>query len=156
MAVTQFIPNPMPCISLWQPWAQWIALGWKTIETRTHARFAGLEGRRIGIHAAAKWDKQAIDAARPYLTAAQLAETEVIGDATGLILRTAHVGSHALCSPHFDAPKALIECDTERWGLRLIEIQMVPKHAPIAGGQGIFYVERTADGFQRVKKAVAS
>jgi hypothetical protein len=30
----------------------WIFMGWKTIETRLHARFKGLVGKRIAIHAA--------------------------------------------------------------------------------------------------------
>jgi len=47
----------MKAISLWQPWAAWIALGWKSIETRTHGRFAQLKGERIAIHAAKKFDK---------------------------------------------------------------------------------------------------
>ena len=46
------------CISMYQPWAQWVALGWKTIETRRHNRLACLarRGDRIVIHAAQKWD----------------------------------------------------------------------------------------------------
>jgi hypothetical protein len=44
------------CISMWNPWAQWVALGWKTIETRRHARLEALIGFRIAIHAAQKWD----------------------------------------------------------------------------------------------------
>lgn len=46
----------MKTISLWQPHATWIAMKWKTIETRTHARFAGLVGQRVAIHAAKKYD----------------------------------------------------------------------------------------------------
>ena len=44
----------MKAISLHQPWATCIAMKWKTIETRTHARFKSLEGQRIAIHAAKK------------------------------------------------------------------------------------------------------
>ena len=44
----------IPCISLWQPWASLIALGWKTVETRGHNRFACLAGRRIAIPAAGR------------------------------------------------------------------------------------------------------
>lgn len=51
----------MKCISLYQPWASAIAYGWKTIETRTHERFRGLVGERIGIHAGKKWDKHALE-----------------------------------------------------------------------------------------------
>lgn len=44
----------MKAISLHQPWATFIAMKWKTIETRTHARFKSLVGQRIAIHAAKK------------------------------------------------------------------------------------------------------
>ena len=46
----------MKAISLWQPWATFVSLEWKTIETRTHERFRGLVGQRIAIHAAKKID----------------------------------------------------------------------------------------------------
>jgi len=44
----------MKAISVYQPHATCIAMKWKTIETRTHARFKLLEGERIAIHAAKK------------------------------------------------------------------------------------------------------
>lgn len=44
----------MKAISLHQPYATFIALRWKTIETRTHNRFRNLEGETIAIHAAKK------------------------------------------------------------------------------------------------------
>jgi hypothetical protein len=31
--------EPLLCISLWMPWAQWVIWEWKPIETRTHERF---------------------------------------------------------------------------------------------------------------------
>lgn len=46
----------MNAITCHQPWATLIALGYKTIETRTHDRFRGLVGERIAIHAGKKWD----------------------------------------------------------------------------------------------------
>jgi len=51
----------MKAISLWQPWATWVSLGWKTIETREHDRFKSLIGQRIAIHAAIKVDEDALD-----------------------------------------------------------------------------------------------
>lgn len=44
----------MKAITLWQPWASFVFMGWKTIETRLHSRFKGLVGQRIAIHAALK------------------------------------------------------------------------------------------------------
>lgn len=46
----------MKAISLWQPWASWVANNWKTIETRDHDKFKNLVGQRIAIHAAQKVD----------------------------------------------------------------------------------------------------
>lgn len=62
----------MRAITLYQPWASWVAWGWKSIETRTHDRFRYLVGARIGIHAGPKWDYNAIREATPWLTEAQL------------------------------------------------------------------------------------
>ena len=53
----------MPAISLYQPWAEWIMLGWKVIETRKHWRFACLVGKDVLIHAAMRYDVRAIDEA---------------------------------------------------------------------------------------------
>ena len=47
----------MKAISLLQPWATLVALKLKTIETRTHGRFASLWGERVAIHAAKKIDE---------------------------------------------------------------------------------------------------
>ena len=43
----------MPALTLWQPWASLIAIGAKSIETRSWPAPAGLVGERIAIHAAA-------------------------------------------------------------------------------------------------------
>ena len=66
----------IPIITLYPPWAIWVGLGWKTIETRTHPRFRSLVGKTIGIHSAIKWDETAIDAARPFLTNEQIFSTQ--------------------------------------------------------------------------------
>lgn len=42
----------VPCVTLWQPWASLIALGVKTIETRSWRPPAKYVGQTIGIHAA--------------------------------------------------------------------------------------------------------
>jgi len=58
------------CISMYQPWAQWVALGWKPIETRRHNKLACLarRGRRIVIHAADKWDSEWWIKSREFIT----------------------------------------------------------------------------------------
>jgi hypothetical protein len=129
----------MKVITLWQPWASWVALGWKTIETRTHPRFACLVGQRIAIHAGLKWDDTALTAAKDFLTATQRGEV-VWGRERGVIICTAYVAAHReLDSSHSKA--ALIDCGgTRRWGLFLTDVQVV-KAFPVKGKQGIWSVE---------------
>ena len=53
----------MRALTFWQPWASLIALGHKTIETRTH-EFRGLIGRRLAIHAGGTFHAEAADLVR--------------------------------------------------------------------------------------------
>ena len=132
----------VPIISLWQPWAQWLALGWKTIESRTHPRFASLEGKTIGIHAALMWDKEAIELASPYLTPAQIAQTEKFPRVGGSIICTATVSAHRVLLPS-DAQRALIECTSiRRFGLIVSSVKPI-EPIPAKGKQGIWYLKRT-------------
>lgn len=129
----------LPIISLWQPWAQWVSLGWKPIETRTHNRFAGLVGRRIGIHAAVKWDHNALALASNYLTPDQIQKTDLlmrIGG--GAVICTAKVAGHRLLQKS-DETGALIECGTKRFGLILEDIEIFTP-IPAKGKQGIWYL----------------
>jgi len=48
------VKDPMPAITLWQPWATLVAMGLKTIETRSWLPPHELLGQRIAIHAAAR------------------------------------------------------------------------------------------------------
>lgn len=139
----------LPCISLWRPWADWVGLTWKQVETRTHRRFASLEGKTIGIHVAGKWDNTAIDAARKWLSREQIAATESIRkDETlcGCIRWLAKVTRHGgpLLASTEDESRALIECGSvERYGLFLADVRPLPicDHTRVRGRQGIFYVE---------------
>ena len=135
----------MKAISLWQPWATWIALGWKTIETRTHKRFASLVGERIAIHACMKWDKTAIEKAEPYLenidpwagVATQFCKANVLG----AVVCTAKVVQHSALDPS-SAQAALIECRSiQRYGLFLEDIEKLKVPMPAKGAQGIWNVE---------------
>lgn len=49
----------MYAVSLWQPWADWVVWGVKTIETRSWPAPEKLAGQWLAIHAAKKFDKQA-------------------------------------------------------------------------------------------------
>lgn len=135
----------LPCISLWAPWAQWVGLGWKPIETRTHTRFRSLVGQRIGIHASKSLDQEAVPAAYRWLTAAQRFRTldpkdPLFAKAGGCLIATALVFAFMPLGVEHEAD-ALIECrSVKRFGLILEEPELLPKPLPVKGGQGIFYV----------------
>lgn len=129
----------LPIISLWQPWGQWVSLGWKPIETRTHARFKHLLGKRIGIHLALKWDKSAIETALPFLSEQQIRSTEGFLRIGGAVVCTAHVSEFRPLT-RVDAKLALIECETPRFGLVLRDIERI-ESAPMKGRQGVWYAD---------------
>jgi len=139
----------LPVISLWQPWAYWVLRGWKTIETRTHARFRCLAGKRIGIHAAQKWDILWPITAAQFLGAEQFHETnEFYGERSrraaegkpiaGLVGLAQVREFRSLLDR--DAKDALIECVTPRFGLFLEDIKQI-KPIAMRGRQGIWNVD---------------
>lgn len=133
-------PREVRCITMWLPWAMWVAWGWKTIETRKHKRFQSLVGQCIGIHAGLKWDRDAIDIARPYLTPAQIQQTYDLfkSPPCGCIVAAAQPKAHRLMVPG-DAQAALIECQTRRFGLDFGDrVRLVEKPYPVTGHQGIW------------------
>jgi hypothetical protein len=129
-------------ISMWRPWADWVMLGWKPIETRTHARFAKLAGKRIGIHAAKHWDGNALDLAAPYLTPDQIRHTcqVLTKEPSGVLLGTVFVEQHRLLGVG-DSWGALIECETRRFGLIVSVPIRLAIPLPMRGHQGIWKVE---------------
>lgn len=130
----------IPVISMWQPWAQWVSLGWKPIETRTHGRFASLLGKRIGIHASLKWDKDAIKLAWNYLDPWQREETDGFSRNGGTIICTALVKEFRKLTSE-DSELALIDCGViDRYGLILTDVKPI-QSVPCKGRQGIWYVE---------------
>ena len=131
------------CISLYEPWAQWVALGWKTVETRRHNRLACLarRGRRIAIHAAQKIDWSWKDKAGPYLSEEQLLWT--LGNITdwprGFLICTVFPAEHARMSSVM-SPLALCDCSgNDLYGIVLEDVQ---RFEPIkwTGHQGIMKV----------------
>lgn len=133
-------PREISCITMWLPWAMWVAWGWKTIESRTHNRLQSLVGKCIGIHAGLKWDRDAIEIARPYLTPERIQQTIALFKAppSGCIVAAAQPKAHRLLTPA-DAPAALIECKTRRFGLDFgNNVQLVDKPYPVRGWQGIW------------------
>lgn len=126
------------CISLWQPWAQWVALGWKKIETRTHNRFASLVGERIAIHAAIKVDGKALAEAERWLSDYQFHQTAYFPSESGVLCTVEVTASRLLTTA--DESHALIECVTPRHGLFLTDPQPL-RRPEIKGRQGIFTIE---------------
>jgi hypothetical protein len=127
----------MKVITLWQPWASFISYGWKTIETRTHARFKNLADETIGVHAGNSWDKDWKELASSYLDNNQINITENFiknkFDADllrGRILCTTHIETLGwLCV--YDSRRALIDCSyvdyqPYRFGLYLKDIKPIP------------------------------
>lgn len=128
----------LPVITLWQPWATWVMLSWKRIETRTHSRFACLTGKTIGIHAAEKMDLAAAFVAKNFLTDQQRRLMDPYRHVRGAIICTARVEYHRLLTDA-DSSEALIDCgNVMRYGLILREITPI---MPILcrGKQGIWY-----------------
>lgn len=148
---SDFAPSPpasslteVPCISLWRPWALWVRAGWKTIETRLHDRFKGLEGKRIAIHAALMWDDHAAISVHKHLWLGadelkQTSEWKRADFGAGQVVALATVdGTGWLSSQASHERKALIECKTARFGLYLTDIE--PVSGPVVKGrQGIFH-----------------
>ena len=131
----------IPVISLWQPWASWIAEGYKGIETRTHTRFKKLAGQEIGIHASNKWDLTAMP--NDYLSPEQSAETKK--GPFGEIVCFVRVDYVATTGSH-NSQAALIDCGSVfRQGLFLSpEIKKPREQLKVKGGQGIWHYDLEA------------
>ena len=121
-----------PVITLHQPWASWIVMGHKTIETRIHSRFACLKGQTILIHAGKTMDPKAWP--NPYLTLER-----PIDYPQGAILGKAFVRDFRQLNAS-DSPLALIDCGSvKRFGLLLEQIEQFKEPIPARGAQGIWY-----------------
>ena len=137
----------MKAISLWQPHATWVAMKWKTIETRTHDRFRSLRGQRIIIHAAQKAEDYRL--LGEYLPPMDLVEqqnyTDRVGLQRGRLLCTAKVVI-ARWAPniYFDLQEEWNKqgmCEVAgKYLLFLDDIQPLRDMIPFRGRQGIFNV----------------
>jgi hypothetical protein len=131
-------PEFLLVITLKQPWATWVLWGWKIVETRIHNRFGSLLNKRIGIHAGLTMDHQAIVAAAPYLTPAQMRRSVEHQHVCGALLCTAFVHRYAKYVPASCSKHALIGCYVPRSGLWLGEVQPFTPPIPMRGHQGIW------------------
>lgn len=69
----------MKALSLWQPWASLVAVGAKTIETRSWMPPARFDGERIAIHAAKRTDDLALLTRDPFRRALERAGVLPLG-----------------------------------------------------------------------------
>jgi hypothetical protein len=121
----------MKIITMYQPWAAFVALEWKTIETRLHSRFVCLVHQTIGIQAAAKSDKDWEKVAKQFLSEEQLfiLRAALIPDPSGKYFPIFSARQSIICTVHVDefrkltsrnSEQALIDCSQDnRYGLFL-------------------------------------
>lgn len=133
----------LPVITLYQPWATWIMREWKTIETRTHNRFSSLLNKTVLIHSGQKTDATDYSINNRYLTKDQILKDpgEMVN---GFILGSVFVYDFKKLSNEH-AKKALIECETERWGLFLKDINKFKVPIKAKGEMGIWYYDLDAE-----------
>ena len=129
----------MRAITLWEPWATLIALGYKTIETRRHARFRGLVGERIAIHAGQKWDEFARAKTLLYLGALRFNRALGRRHPWGEIVCTAFVDGFLQLESRYSR-QALCECGPHLYGIALTDVRAVDPPVPCTGHQGIWHV----------------
>lgn len=128
----------IPAITLWQPWASFIAAGWKTIETRTHNRFACLLGQRIAIHAGKRWDEHWLELAGPYLSDQQRRKVMDFWRVRSAVVAVATVAGRGQCE-YKDSQAALIDCSGGwRFGLWLENVEVLERPLLAKGRQGIW------------------
>ncbi|RLC21605.1 MAG: hypothetical protein DRH56_09415 [Deltaproteobacteria bacterium] len=138
----------MKAISLHQPWATFIAFGWKTIETRDHDRFRSLAGTRIAIHGAKTVEKEAFGSMHLPMEPFSLQWENLVRFAIshrGVILCTARIVA-AKWAPrgNFDGREEWNRramCDVAgRFCLFLEDVRPARIRIPFRGRQGIFCV----------------
>ncbi len=130
----------MKAITVWQPWASWIAWGWKTIEVRHHERFRSLVGERIAIHAAKRWDESWDILAGSLLDDQQKDYMAlVVRLPLGAVVATATVEDLRLVDRD-DEPAALCPCGgvIDLFGLALGDVVALDEPIPATGRQGIW------------------
>lgn len=132
----------LKAITLYQPWATWIMWGWKRIETRLHDKYSWLKGKRIVIHAGMKYDKDAIYAAKQFMTDAQISLHQNFASTksypAGVALGTVYVHDARPLNKD-DSGFALIDCEyTLRNGLFLRDVKQFERPVVVSGSQGIW------------------
>lgn len=129
--------STIKCVSLWQPWASFIAEGLKHVETRSWPAPASIIGARIGIHAAKTRDgiPRAFGSVALSYWQAQI-ERNSGPLPFGAIVATAVVEA---CVP-VERLKAdpFGDYTPGRYGWILTDVQKLAEPIPCRGAQGIF------------------
>jgi hypothetical protein len=130
--------HSMPAITLWGPWAQFVALRLKSIETRWHDRFKSLVGKRIAIHAGKSFVREDLDEAiAEFGLDAELVNHPLMS-VRGAVVCTALVRANLkLGGMAHTRRKALCDC-AGKHGLVLDSIKVVDPPAFVQGHQGIW------------------
>jgi len=142
------LPAALPAITLWQPWATWVALGWKTIETRTHPHLWRLAGFRVALHAGKRMHLEAFEIAKAYLGEERMREANrILQDKAyplGAVVCTAYADEHRALDERYSAA-ALCDCSAcNLFGLSLCDVRPVEPPVPWRGSQGIWYLPADA------------
>lgn len=128
----------MKALTLWQPWASLIALGYKHYETRSWKRNS-LIGQRIAIHAAKRPPKDL-----PYDLSHELAKLDLdpLGLPLGAVLGTAVVANfqqtELIASSLIQSELAFGDYAVGRWAWRLDDVEMLPEPQQTQGMQGVW------------------
>jgi len=141
--------STIPAITLWQPWASWMAWGWKTIETRTHLRLQSLLGKTVAIHAGLRVDRNAVHLARfsmplPMCQLAAFAWREGPAAHRGCVIATARMVEVIPSIPSADGvfKGSMISENHDvigKVGYRFENIRPLKNPIPARGHQGIWY-----------------
>lgn len=145
----------MKAITLWQPYATWIGMKWKTIETRDHDRFKGLVGKRSAIHAGRFVDREALKS-EVFLERmrhrGQLDMVKLQNFLTWMMMCRGKIVCTAKVIKGLWGPDVTFIQEWREWDrqamcdckgkflLFLEDIQPLPKPIPFKGGRGIFNV----------------
>jgi hypothetical protein len=136
---------PLKALSIRQPWAHAVAMGWKPVENRDWRKpNPGLNFRgRVAIHASSGMTQDEYNSARATFAAAgcecppahELVRGAIIGAATVVDIVKEHD------SPWFFGPRALVLADAE----------MLPEPIPCDGALGFFSWTRADRGLIQSK-----
>jgi hypothetical protein len=155
----------LDAITIYQPYASWIAEGWKTIETRENvAGYKGLLGKQIAIHAGQVWYEHALDTAfaNGWLSQEERDKSLEFENTTGAILCIARVSvfEPSLIGTSHSTPDIGRQAMTDEWygrcGMYLSDVKKFPSPVPVRGRKGVWKVNlRSVAGIEHMQNVKA-